>query len=101
DVSVFLPLEQSVLPRTVSARQRTTLFARYSLVGSLIGAVGALCAGLPQLVAMRSGVPLSQALESMFVLYAILGVVSLGVYSRLSPALEEAEQTRAPLRQSR
>jgi predicted MFS family arabinose efflux permease len=100
-VSVFLPLEQSVLPRTVRAQQRTELFARYSLIGSLAGAVGALCAGLPQLLAARSGLSAAQALESMFVLYAVLGVVSLGIYSRLSPSLEEVEHTRAPLRHSR
>src|SRR5206468_2507777 len=46
DVSVFLPLEQSVLPRTVSKKERTSLFARYSLVGSLVGAAGALWAGV-------------------------------------------------------
>lgn len=44
-VSLFLPLEQSLLPRTVSARERTALFARYSLIGSLVAALGALCAG--------------------------------------------------------
>ena len=47
DVSIFLPLEQSLLPRTVSDRERTALFGRYGLVGSLMGAVGALCAGVP------------------------------------------------------
>src|SRR5215468_326462 len=50
DVSVFVPLEQSSLSGTVSARERTSLFARYSLIGSLVGAAGALCAGLPDLV---------------------------------------------------
>src|SRR5881275_585152 len=64
DVSVFLPLEQSALPRTVTARQRTALFARYSLVGSLVGAAGALCAGVPQLAAARGGVSLSEALQA-------------------------------------
>src|SRR6266568_7256945 len=49
DVSVFLPLEQSVLPLTVSARERTALFARYSLVGSLVAAAGALFAGVADL----------------------------------------------------
>jgi len=44
DVSVFLPLEQSLPPQTVSAKQRTALFARYGVVGSLIGVIGAGCA---------------------------------------------------------
>jgi len=34
DVSVFLPTEQALLPQTVSARERTALFTRYSLIGS-------------------------------------------------------------------
>src|SRR5713101_5734289 len=42
DVSVFLPTEQSILASEVAAAERTTLFARYSLGGTLLGAFGAL-----------------------------------------------------------
>jgi MFS family permease len=101
DVSVFLPLEQSVLPRTSSAQQRTALFARYSLIGSLVGAAGALSAGLPQLAATRTGFSGAQALQSMFVLYGILGLISILVYRRLSASLELPHEARAPLRESR
>jgi MFS family permease len=101
DVSVFLPLEQSVLPQTVSAGERTALFARYSLVGSLLGAAGALAAGLPELIAQRTGLPAGLAFQGMFVLYGLLGLASLGLYRRLSPSLEETHAARAPLRQSR
>src|SRR5205085_3609311 len=44
DVSVFLPVEQSLLAGTISARRRTALFARYSLIGALAGACGTLAA---------------------------------------------------------
>lgn len=101
DVSVFLPLEQSALSRTVSARERTSLFAHYSLVGSLVGAAGALCAGLPELVTSRSGLSISQSLQGMFLLYGALGVIALAFYRCLSPSLEEEHQVRAPLRESR
>jgi MFS family permease len=101
DVSVFLPLEQSVLPRTTDAAQRTNLFARYSLIGSLVGAAGALSAGVPQVIANRTGFSAAQALESMFVLYGILGLTSIVVYRRLSPSLELPQEARAPLRESR
>ena len=40
DVSLFLPLEQARLTHSVADRDRTALFARYSLVGSLAGAIG-------------------------------------------------------------
>jgi MFS family permease len=101
DVSVFLPLEQSVLSRTVTAKDRTALFARYSVVGSLAAALGALAAGLPDLVATRGLIPFSQALQGMFVLYGVLGLLALVLYRRLSPPPEEEQQARAPLRESR
>ena len=102
DVSVFLPLEQSALSQTVSARERTALFARYSLIGSLVGALGALCAGVPEFVANRTGLQPMQLLPGMFVMYALLGLVALTLYQRLSPQLEEERQTtRSALRQSR
>ena len=66
DVSVFLPLEQSVLPQTVSPAQRTALFARYSLIGSLVAAAGSLCAGLPDLVVTRTALTTTQALVRYF-----------------------------------
>src|SRR5688572_7852442 len=47
DVSVFLPTEQSVLAGEVGTKDRTVLFARYTLAGSLFGAFGALLSGLP------------------------------------------------------
>ena len=49
DVSVFVPLEQSLLARLVADKDRTALFARYSLAGSLMGACGTLMAALPEL----------------------------------------------------
>jgi MFS family permease len=88
DVSVFLPTEQALLPQTVSDRQRTALFARYSLVGSLVAAAGALTSGLPELVAHETGLTLTTTLDGMFILYALLGVVAFLLYCGLSPAIE-------------
>lgn len=88
DVSVFLPTEQSLLPQTVELSQRTALFARYSLIGSLIGAVGALMAGVPEAIVRLTRVSLPAALDGMFVLYGSLGVLTLLLYGRLSPAIE-------------
>ena len=45
DVSVFLPTEQALLPQTAAPQERTALFARYSLTGTLVAALGSLCAG--------------------------------------------------------
>src|SRR5215207_6448778 len=50
-VSIFVPMEHAVLAREVSDTERTKAFARYSLVGSLAGAVGALVAATPEALA--------------------------------------------------
>ncbi len=102
DVSVFLPLEQTLLPQTVDDRERTSLFARYGLVASLSGAVGALAAGAPSLVARESSLSLRQALEGMFLVYAILALVAMALYRHLSPAIEPpADLPPVPLRESK
>ena len=102
DVSVFLPTEQALLPQTVSADERTTLFARHAMVGSLIAAIGSLCAGLPEYIAGRFSIELERALQGMFILYALLGGVSLVIYRGLSPTIEpQNDAPPTPLRESR
>ena len=70
DVSVFLPLEQAALARLAPDEVRTRLFARYSFVGSMGAAAGALLAGLPDVIGDATGVSRELALKSMFGLYA-------------------------------
>ena len=102
DASVFLPLEQTVLTQTVKARRRTALFARYSLIGSVGGALGVLAAAAPDLEAKRYGFGPVAAMQGMFGLYAVLGIISLLLYRPLSPAIEATyEAPSAPLQQSR
>ena len=102
DVSVFLPTEQALLPQTVTPAARTALFARYSLVGSLVAAFGALAAGVPGVLEHRTAMSSSTALDLMFLLYAALGVVVLFQYRTLSPAIEPASKgATTPLGPSR
>jgi MFS family permease len=102
DVSVFLPLEQAVLSHVVADRQRTEVFARYSLVGALVGAFGALFAAFPQFVVGAIGIGAKPALQAMFVLYGLLGLVSGLIYANLPVTLAAGTATTAaPLRQSR
>ncbi len=102
DVSVFLPIEQSVLARIVPDRARTAVFARYSLVGALVGAAGALFAGVPELLAHAFAVSAPSAIRAMFVLYALIGAASALIYRKLPAGLAgEAEAPAAPLRQSK
>jgi MFS family permease len=96
DVSVFLPLEQTVLAETVDPKRRTALFARYSLFGTFMGALGTLAAALPDLVATRFGIGRLAALQGMFWLYGALGAVALLLYRPLSRAVEANPQADAP-----
>jgi predicted MFS family arabinose efflux permease len=102
DASIFGPLEQTVLTQTVEAWRRTALFARYSVIGSLAGALGVLAASFPDVAAVWTGWTRSMSMQFMFALYAALGVVGMLLYRPLSPAIEMASEVpAAPLQQSR
>ena len=101
DVSVFLPLEHAVLSRSVPDRQRTSAFAAYSLVGSLVAAVGALAADLPTMLGRVSGISRIGALQCMFVLYAGLAVVAALIYRNLPATHSRAARPQAALHRSR
>jgi MFS family permease len=82
DVSVFLPLEQSILAAAGNADVRTTVFARYSFIGSMSGAAGALAVVVPDWLAIRAGWQAVDAYRAMFVLYAAIGAAAWLLYSR-------------------
>lgn len=100
-VSIFVPLEHAVLAATVSDSHRTKIFARYSLVGALAAAAGALMAALPDFLG-HTGLRQLAVIKGMFVLYAVLGLIGATVYSRL-PAVPRAENgtSTSPLSSSR
>ena len=102
DASIFLPLEHAALTQTVEPRRRTALFARYSVIGSLAGAIGVLAAALPDWAAAWTGYSRTTAVQSMFVLYALLGIISLLLYRPLSAAVEAPDEApHRPLQQSK
>lgn len=93
DVSVFLPTEQALLPATVSNEDRTALFARYSLIGSLMAAFGSLAAGVPEWLGARWGWTDVSSLRMAFVLYACLASIVFVRYAALSGAVESTSLT--------
>ena len=102
DVSVFLPLEHAMLARVVDDRRRTSMFARYSLVGSLLAAVGSLAAAVPAMVAGATGISMLTAMQGMFVFYALLAGASAWIYRGLPRAMAaDAQAPAAPLVQAR
>jgi MFS family permease len=99
--SIFIPLEHAVLSRSVGDVERTRMFARYSLIGALAAAFGALASSSPDLLEAM-GVPHITALKSMFVAYAGLGIAGGFVYARIPVEVPRAaEHIVAPLGPSR
>lgn len=94
DVSVFLPLEQTALSGAVADRDRTDLFARYSLVGSLLGAGGALLAIVPDHLAGLPGVDRVAVFQTAFVAYAAVGLLAGLIYRQL-PADPQVQRAKA------
>jgi MFS family permease len=88
DVSLFGPLEHAMLTRTVDVVHRTALFARYTLTGALVGALGAQSAALPALGMQWLAIDTIFAIQLMFVGYGALGFACLLLYRRLSPRIE-------------
>lgn len=101
DVSVFLPLEHAVLSRVVSDKERTAVFARYSMIGSLVAALGSLAAALPAMTGGITGLSVKASIQAMFVFYAGLGLLTVFVYRGLPKSLESEVRARAPLHKSK
>ncbi|RPH62509.1 MAG: MFS transporter [Burkholderiales bacterium] len=83
DVSVFLPLEHASLAGAARADARTALFARYSVLGALCAAVGALASAVPDWLTGHPGLSRIDALRGMFVAYGAIGAVVWWLYRRL------------------
>ena len=79
---MLVPLEHALLTKKAADRDRTKVFARYSLIGALTAAVGSLAAALPELLA-SSGWSRLTAIKAMFYLYATLGLLAALLYRRL------------------
>ncbi len=97
DVSVFYPLEHTALAAAAPAETRTSAFARYSFIGSMFGAAGALGAGAPEWLAQRHGVGMLDALKLMFALYGVIGIAVGVIYARFPAAPVDVEKPPVPL----
>ena len=96
DVSVFLPLEHARLAGAARGHARTALFARYSLLGAVAAALGALAAAVPAWLVGR-GVSDVVALRAMFVLYGAVGLLVWQLYRRQpQPATDDDAPDASP-----
>jgi hypothetical protein len=94
DIGVHVPLEHAALAQGASDQDRTRVFARYSLVGALSIAAGALAAAAPDVV-VSSGASRISALQAMFYVYAALGLIGAGFYSCLPHAAAKETVTKS------
>lgn len=101
DVSLFLPLEHARLAESATGDSRTALFARYSLVGALSAALGALAAALPDWIAAHAGIPPLMAMRAMFIVYSTTGFIVWVLYRHLPAPHLTADRTHVPLGPSR
>jgi MFS family permease len=100
DIGVFVPLEHAMIARGVPDRERTAAFARYSLIGALSAAAGALGAAIPDVLA-SAGIGELAAFRLMFYAYALLGLMGAVLYRRLPRSQIGETRHSAPLGPSR
>jgi MFS family permease len=87
EVGPFLPIEQAALSQVVPDRDRTHVFAWYTLTGSLATAAGALAAGFLT-GALQNTHPVVQSYRAVILGYAALGVALAVIFVMASPAVE-------------
>src|ERR1700736_4026398 len=100
EVGPFLSIEQAALAHVVPDRSRTEVFAWYTLAGSLATALGALFAGLITNALQKTAMTPVATYRVVVILYAVIGVVLVGLFIGLSPAAEvhvPREQSASPM----
>jgi len=88
EVGPFLSIEQAALSHVVPDRTRTTVFAWYTLAGSLATAAGSLAGGTLSHLLQQGVMAPVESYRVVVLLYAVLGVVLALLFIGLSPAAE-------------
>ncbi|HXG53080.1 MAG TPA: MFS transporter [candidate division Zixibacteria bacterium] len=94
----FNPVEEALLAEKCTPENRNQIFALNSFVGSLMGAVGALAAGLPQYLQESWGWEAVASYKPLFLLTVVLSAVLALVYRAIG---EEHRPAAAPRKISR
>lgn len=81
DVSVFLPLEHTLIAQVARDQARTAAYARYSFVGAIGAAIGSLAIG--SLDWLERVLPAGTAVSALFLLYGAIGLATLPLYAGL------------------
>jgi MFS family permease len=93
EVGPFLSIEQSALSQTVSAADRTAVFAWYNLAGSVAAALGTLLAGVAWRQLLQAGLDGAAVYRPLVFAYAGIGLLLAIMFLGLSSAGEAAQAT--------
>jgi MFS family permease len=88
EVGPFLSIEQAALSQLLPDERRTGVFAWYNLAGSFSTAFGALAGGGLVQGLQGAGVQALSAYRGVVTGYALFGLLLLGLFRLLSPAVE-------------
>jgi MFS family permease len=99
ETSAFLSIEQSILPQTIKDnRKRNTLFGFYNMAGTFAMGAGILIANLTIIIESELEFDQIYAIKLLFLFYSLLGILVLGIYLKLSSAIEiKKEKTSTPI----
>ncbi len=95
EVGPFETVEQAMLPQITTDRDRNRLFGWYHTLGAIAVAVGSLAAALPTWTQSRLHLSPLAGYRIVFVLYAVLAVISLVLISGLSRGVEPISASEA------
>ena len=85
-------VDQALLPQSVPDRQRTAAFALYNLVAAGGAALGALSVGLLPIIGGWLGLEGPDIYAPAFLIYAVIGFVTLAMHARLDRRAETGER---------
>ena len=89
EVGPFLPIEQAALSHVVTDKNRTDVFAWYTLTGSIATALGSFAGGIvSQTLQQQASIAPVASYRAIVILYAALGVLLAILFTRVSPAAE-------------
>ncbi len=92
----FVSVEQAIIPQTSSDKKRNYAFALFSTIGTFAMAAGTLTAKVPDFLRVEYGFALVNSFQPLFILYALIGLTTMGIYASLSKNAEV--QTATPVR---
>jgi MFS family permease len=96
ETSAFLSIEQSILPQTIKDnKKRNTLFGFYNMAGTFAMGGGILIANLPIIIQNELEFDQIYAIKLLFLFYSLLGILVIGIYLKLSSAIEIKEKEKS------